>query len=172
MSDWDVLKTEYIASDISYRKLAEKHGVSYNTLIGIAAKEKWADLRKKAHKKATTKIVNKASEERAKKLSGVLKAADGLSDLIARTVERINNLDKNMDTPVDGKVIKELASATKDLTAVIRDLYNLPTDSERIARQIALERLELEKKRVGDEDKNTKVTVVFADGKGHEEWAK
>lgn len=172
MADWDVLKTEYIASDISYRKLAEKHNVSFKRVSQIGAKEKWQELRRRSREKAATKIVEKASKERVEKLSGVLKAADGLSDLIARTVERINNLDKEKDKPVDGKIIKELASATKDLTSVIRDLYNLPTDSERVAREIALERLALEKKRMGDEEKNTKVTVVFADGKGHEEWAK
>lgn len=170
--DWNEIKTEYIAGDTSYRKLAAKHGVPFTTLKRIAGKENWVGLRERAKAKADTIVVNSAAKERAAKLKGVLKSADGLSELISRTVDKINSLDRDMENPVDCKMIKDLTAATRDLTGVIRDLYDLPTDGERVARQIALERLELEKRKVAVEDSNKTVTVVFGDGKGHEEWAR
>ena len=32
MADWQAIKTEYITTDTSYRKLAQKHGVSYQAI--------------------------------------------------------------------------------------------------------------------------------------------
>ena len=47
MADWSKIKTEYITTDTSYRKLAEKYGVSASSLMQVAAREKWADEKKK-----------------------------------------------------------------------------------------------------------------------------
>lgn len=64
--DWLKIKTEYINGDISYRKLAEKHGVSFNTLKDHAVAEEWSRLRTESHHNTTTatqrKIVEKTSE--------------------------------------------------------------------------------------------------------------
>ena len=38
MADWQAIKTEYITTDTSYRKLAEKYGVS-RVQIGTVGKE-------------------------------------------------------------------------------------------------------------------------------------
>ena len=64
--DWLKIKTEYINGEISYRKLAEKHGVSFNTLKDHAVAEEWARLRTESRHNTTTatqrKIVEKTSE--------------------------------------------------------------------------------------------------------------
>ena len=64
--DWLRIKTEYINGDISYRKLAEKHGVSFNTLKEHAVAEEWSRLRTESHHNTTTatqqKIVEKTSD--------------------------------------------------------------------------------------------------------------
>ena len=49
--DWKKIKSEYIAGGTSYRKLAEKYGVSFSTLKRVAVKEKWTDYREKAREK-------------------------------------------------------------------------------------------------------------------------
>ena len=43
-TDWKKIKSEYIAGGTSYRRLAEKYGVSFSTLRGIAEREKWTEL--------------------------------------------------------------------------------------------------------------------------------
>lgn len=40
--DWAKIRNEYISTGISTRKLAEKYGVSANTLQARAKREKWA----------------------------------------------------------------------------------------------------------------------------------
>ena len=64
--DWKKIKKEYIAGGISYRKLAEKHGVSFNTLEKVARREGWCELRRQADEKAATKAVEAVSTRNAK----------------------------------------------------------------------------------------------------------
>lgn len=55
MVDFKKIKAEYIRSKVSYRKLAEKYGVSPSTLYRRMKAEKWADLRKQSDIKANAK---------------------------------------------------------------------------------------------------------------------
>ena len=64
--DWRKLKKEYIAGGISYRKLAEKYGVSRTTLERKAKDEGWPELRRQAEGKATAKAVEAISLRNAK----------------------------------------------------------------------------------------------------------
>lgn len=64
--DWRKLKKEYIAGGISYRKLAEKYGVSRTTLERKARDEGWPELRRQAEVKATAKVVEAVSEQNAR----------------------------------------------------------------------------------------------------------
>ena len=43
--DWEAIKKEYIETSIGMRPLAEKHGVSFDTLKWRAKHEHWSDLR-------------------------------------------------------------------------------------------------------------------------------
>lgn len=45
MVDWQTIKTEYITTNTSYRKLCQKHGVSYTTLSNRALDEGWVNAR-------------------------------------------------------------------------------------------------------------------------------
>ena len=64
--DWLKLKTEYINGGISYRKLAEKHGISFAVLKDKAVKERWAEAREHHANKVRTateqKVVDKISD--------------------------------------------------------------------------------------------------------------
>lgn len=46
MCEWDGIREEYIATDVSYRALAEKYGISKSRLQQLGAKEDWAHKRK------------------------------------------------------------------------------------------------------------------------------
>lgn len=63
--EWDKIKHEYISSNTSYRKLAEKYNVAFGTLRKRAAKEKWVEKRNIYRHKTDTKIIEKSSENRS-----------------------------------------------------------------------------------------------------------
>ena len=66
MADWNKIKAEYIAGGTSYRKLAEKYGVTLATLRNVAEREDWVELKARAQHKTNTKIVNCVSDKNAK----------------------------------------------------------------------------------------------------------
>ena len=98
MNDWNAIKAEYIAGGISQRKLAEKYGISFNTLKDRANAGKWNQQREQAHNKITTqtqqKIVDSAADNATQ-----LQRAYGL------ILKRVNRLLENM--PEDGTKIRK-----------------------------------------------------------------
>lgn len=73
--DWLAIRNDYINGGGSYRKLAEKYDVSFNTLQDRAKREDWKGQREQQHDKITTesrqksevKISDALSEEAAAK---------------------------------------------------------------------------------------------------------
>lgn len=61
--NWIKIRNEYETSKISYRDLAQKYKVSFNTLQDIAKREEWARNKQKAHDIITTKTRQKSIEK-------------------------------------------------------------------------------------------------------------
>lgn len=121
MADWTAIKTEYITTrDTSYRKLAEKYGVSYTQIGRVASEEGWVQQKQQYVDKTVTKALDKASTVQANKAARVQTVADKLLDAV----------EKKLDLPLisDGKAIaqeyRQLASTIKD----IKDILMIKSD--------------------------------------------
>ncbi len=143
---WKKIKAEYIAGGTSYRKLAEKYGVSETTLKRTAKKEKWVELRTQVETETTTKIAETVSNDQAKKAVDLNDIADILAD-------RIKTLAVKAD---DADTIKKLTSAAKD----IRDIKGIKTDADLREQEARIRKLEQETK----EQRDMKITVEIKDG--------
>lgn len=109
--DWNKIKAEYIAGGTSYRKLAEKHGVSFSTLRNIAIREKWTDLREQASNKSVTKLVESIGEQNGTYTVSINEVADKLLKKITEMIE-----DKGeQHMPIGSQGIKHLTAALKDI---------------------------------------------------------
>jgi uncharacterized protein YjcR len=93
---------------VSYRKLADKYGVSFSTIQKVGAKEKWTDLRKKSSRKADEKIVESVASREAKRVDGIQTVADML-------LEKIKEGVMNGTLIVDTQSIRHITSSLKDL---------------------------------------------------------
>lgn len=76
-ADWLKIKSEYVSSNVSYRKLAEKYGVNKDTIALRAKKENWKELRGRQADKIHTRAIQKTEE----------KLSDALSDEAALKVQ-------------------------------------------------------------------------------------
>lgn len=144
--DWNKIKAEYIAGGTSYRKLAEKYGVSFSIVRWHADKEKWTDLKAKAQQNADTEIVKKIGGQTASRSAKLLTVADKLLDKISETIDMMN--------VVDSQSLKHFTSALKDL----KDIKGIKSDidlKEQEARIAKLQREAQEEK----EDKEIVVTI-------------
>ena len=146
--DWKAIKAEYIAGGIGYRKLAEKYGVSFGTLSKIAMRENWTDLRKKACEKTGTVLAERIGKRNAKKSAKI-------DDLADRLLDKMEEL---VDILIDGRDLKALASALKDLKEVkgIKDKLDVKEQKARIRK--------LEREANETEDRSKEVVIKIEGG--------
>lgn len=166
---WDKIRAEYITTQAGYRKLAEKWGVSWRTLAERSKREGWREERKKYEarvvKTTVKKVADTVAKEQADKLLQLKAAADSMGEVIAAIFDDASQFHRHIVTrglgmgvtaveckemeKVDTRAIKDLTGALKDLSYVMRNLYDLPTVKERAAMEAAAKRLELEKSKAG-----------------------
>lgn len=144
--DWKRIKAEYIAGGTSYRKLAEKYGVSFNTLKTRAKEEQWYQLRQQKEHKTTTKIVESLSDKDAEKAVDIIDVADKLLGKISELMDAI---------PLDTQSMKHLTSALKDL----KEIKGFKSDADMREQEARIRNLE--KQAEADEKTDTTVTVKF-----------
>ena len=143
---WQKIKAEYIAGGTSYRKLADKYGVSRTTLERKAKDEKWSELRRQAEGKAEAKMVNAISEKNAKIDDKYFRLVDKLFD---KAEEVIDN------TPVwQAYNIKEMATALKYL----KECKGVKSEADMREQEARIAKLQKE----AEEEKQDKdITIVF-----------
>lgn len=151
--DWKRIKAEYIAGGTSYRKLAEKYGVSRSKLQAVATREKWVELKSQTQAKTESKLVESISDKESKKATDIIDVADKL-------LEKISTI---IDTVKDTQGIKHISSALKD----IKDIKGFKTDADMREQEARIAKLQKEAEKVDDSDV-TEIEVTF--NAGEESW--
>ena len=90
MADWQAIKTEYITTDTSYRKLAQKHGVSYQAICHRSQEEGWIAQREQHMNKTVTKAIDKISSKKADKMARIDDLADQLLDKLQQAIQELD----------------------------------------------------------------------------------
>jgi phage shock protein A len=148
MADWQAIKTEYITTDTSYRKLAQKHGVRYATLQARAKEEKWTELRDRhrtrTESKSLTKISNKQAERTAKLI--------GVSDLLLDKVKSLLEADEEL--LVDTSIMKDVSVILKNL----KDIQMIRSEADLREQEARIEKLRREAE--PEKDRGTPKLVV------------
>lgn len=98
-ADWLKIRNEYVNGSISYRKLAEKHEVSFATLQSRAKKESWSEERDKQYDKIKTEVGQQTAAvivgKEVDRITRILSAADLI---LARVEEAAGQLDTHIVT--------------------------------------------------------------------------
>ena len=119
MEDWLKIKTEYITTDTSYRKLAEKYGVNYSVIGARARAEGWVEERTQFIHKTHTKTLEEISKNQAKRAAQIYKVADKLLLKIEAKADG--------KSPMKEKDIRALTAALRDL----KEIQNVMSDLDR-----------------------------------------
>lgn len=118
---WRKIKAEYVAGGISQRKLAEKYGISWNTLRTKANDEKWTDARKRAEQKALQKAEQKTADL-------VVDNATRLERIKTKILEKVEMMVDAYDTDAtEYSTVKKTAKGKKPaiLKYKIKDLASV-----------------------------------------------
>lgn len=124
-------KAEYIAGGISYKRLADKYGVSFSTIRRAAEKEKWTDLKAQAEQKSSIKIVESVAEQNGKHTVSVIDVADKLLNKIEKMIEAEGLTISN---------IKDLSSSLKNL----KEIKGIKSDIDLKEQKARIKKLEKE----------------------------
>ena len=156
MADWQDIKTEYITTKTSFRKLADKHGLNKDTIWKKAKEEGWDDLRRQHIDNVQTKILDADTEQKVDRAVRLMTVADKLLEKVEQWVE--------MGDPISANSIKNLSDAIKNIKEV--QMIRTEEDVEEQKARIAKLRKEAEK------EENTDNTIVIQFAAGSEEYAK
>lgn len=140
-------KAEYIAGGISYKRLADKYGVSFSTIRRAAEKEKWTDLKAQAEQKSSIKIVESVAEQNGKHTVSVIDVADKL----LKKIETLIDTEK-----LTISHIKDLSSSLKNL----KEIKGIKSDIDLKEQKARIKKLEKEIEANSEETDRT-ITVHF-----------
>ena len=155
MADWQAIKTEYITTDTSYRKLAQKYGVSHVQIGNVGKQENWVELRRQHLDKTLAKTVEKISQQEANRAAKIHSVADKLLLKIEAMVDS--------EEPLSEKGIRALTAAVKDL----KEIQSVRSDLDRQEQEARIANLRKQAQK-DDDDATDVIEVVFA--AGPEEW--
>ena len=150
--DWYAAKQEYITTDTSYRKLAEKYGISRNELGKRATKEGWVAERRKWHEKTLSKTLNALGTAQAQRAAKLQTVADKLLSKIESAVDNLP------DDSADTQQYRQIAASLKDIKDIqmIRSEADMREQEARIAN--------LQKQANKDEDARQEIVVRIEGG--------
>ena len=160
MADWNKIKTEYLTSDTSYRKLAQKYGVNAITIAKKASKEGWVSQRQQQANRTLSKTLTAVSNRQVNRAARLQKVADKLLNKIEAAVD-----DYNMEVLlVDRQSLRQITGALKDIKDIqmIRSEADLREQEARIAKLI---------KEAEREDSGPNKVVIQIEG-GEDTWSK
>jgi tRNA-dihydrouridine synthase len=145
-ADWAKIEAEYITTDTSYRKLADKYNVDQATIARKAKKEDWVSKRQQHISTTQAKIIAADAQQKVDRASRLKSVADKLLDRVEDIVE--------YDQRLTASAIKNLSDALKNIkeAQMIRTAEDIEEQQARIAKL---------KKEVQDEDKSKAITVVL-----------
>lgn len=157
MADWQAIKTEYITTDTSYRKLAQKYGISHVQIGNVGRDEKWVELRKQHLDKTFTKSVNAIGNKQAERTAKLI----GVSDLLLNKVKSLLEADEEL--LVDTSIMKDVSIILKNL----KDIQMIRSEADLREQEARIDKL---RKEAAGDDKAPKIEITL--GGGLEDYAK
>ena len=194
MADWQAIKTEYITTDTSYRKLAQKYGIHYKVISDRGKAEGWVELRSQHRDKTLTRTLEKVSKKQADKMARIDDLADKLLVKLEQAITELDlqlcthtdktktieyNNDRRPDKPTKETVheeekVLEMRSIVdrqglKQIASALRDIKEVKMLRSELDRQEQEARIANLRRQVDkDEDDSSVIEVVFA--AGPEDW--
>jgi hypothetical protein len=149
MADWNAIKTEYITTDTSYRKLEQKYGVRYNVIGERSRSEGWIEEREQYRATVVSKTIGAIGKDEVKRVRRLMR----VTDKVLAKIEKLMDEDGAFNDP---KAIRAIASALESIQRIqgVRAGGDAREQNARIAN--------LEKAALSEDADNT-VEIIISD---------
>ena len=146
MADWKRIEAEYITTETSYRKLAQKYGLNQATIAQRAKAEDWVGKRKRQASTTQAKIIGAVEGQKVNRAVRLQRVADKLLD----KVELI------LDEP--GVVA---SGSLRNISATLRDIKEIQMIRSELDVKEQEARIANLQKQAEKDERNTSVTVTL-----------
>lgn len=150
MADWNAIKTEYITTNTSYRKLAKKYDIGYQAICLRSQEEGWIAMREQHRNNTVTKTIEKISKQEVARATRLQKVTDKMLSKIEAMVDAVNPKE------CDAKSLRALSAALKD----IKEIQGVRSDLDRQEQQARIDNL----RKQADKDENTDAPTLVVEG--------
>lgn len=148
MADWNAIKTEYITTDTSYRKLAKKYGISHVQIGNVGSEEGWVQLREQHLNRTFAKGVNAIANKQADRTAKLIGVSDLLLDKVRAMLEESPELMQNTG------IMKDVSIILKNL----KEIQMIKSDADLREQEARIEKLRREAM-AEKEDNEVRVTM-------------
>lgn len=146
MADWKAIETEYITTETSYRKLAEKYGLNQATIAQRAKAEDWVGKRKQQASITQAKIIGAVED-------GKVNRAVRLQSVADKLLNRVEAIADGSD--------KISAGGLKNLSEVLKNLKDVQMIRTELDDEEQRARIANLKKQAEKDEKDTAITVTL-----------
>ena len=153
MADWQKIKTEYITTDTSYRKLAQKYGID-SAVIGRKAKnEEWVNLRQQYVDKTQTKTIDAISNQQVDRATNLI----SVSDLLLSKVKSL--LETDAEVLSDTQSMKHISGVLKD----IKEIQMIRSDADMREQEARIANLRKQAEKEDNQQRDVTITIQGGD---------
>ena len=153
MADWQKIKTEYITTNTSYRKLAEKHGISYQAICRRSQAEQWSEHREQHMNKTVTKAINRISDKQVDRAANLI----SVSDLLLAKVKSL--LETDAEVLIDTQSMKHISGVLKD----IKEIQMIRSDADMREQEARITNLRKQAEKEDNQSREVTITIEGGD---------
>lgn len=154
-ADWVAARTEYITTNISYRELAKKYGLSVRQISQVGKDEGWYALKKQ-------NLARIATEAEAAAIDGSRKRYAAMQDAAVALLEKTREGIRDADAG-DGKLLRAYSGVLRD----VKEVLDLRSELDVAEQEARIEKLRRDAEK--DSGGGTEVSIELG---GAEEWAR
>lgn len=182
--EWEKIKAEYITTDISYRKLAEKYGMAYGRLQTRGFNEGWQEEREAYKKSLFKKSIDLICDEQAERIARAIRIGDKMLEkveeslneidmMLCRSTENVKGIEERDGHAVevtrstetfDKKRVAIDRAGLKQLSAVLRDLREIGIFRSELDKKEQEARINKLRKDAEEESKDISINISFEEG--------
>lgn len=149
MADWQKIKTEYITTKTSYRKLEEKYGVHYRQIAKVGKAEKWEELRSQHSHKTLTKILECDTKQKVNSAQKLNEAATILLDIAVTQMKGRDPME------IDTQEMRHISGVLRD----VKEILMVKSDADHREQEARIKKLQ--KEAADDDQGNNEIKVTI-----------
>ena len=144
-AEWRKIRIEYVKGKTTYRKLAEKYGISAGTIRKRASKEAWGKKKRNLDTKVGQKTLERVCDARVREFELIAKVNDDMDTVLASLLQFVQDQPPKKYDDLRG--VESLTKAIAQVVQTKRDLYNVPSEIDRAKIEVLRDRQKLERER-------------------------